>query len=133
MSSSSKPLARALHLLALLGLSAAYIQGGLVKLLNFPAATAEMAHFGLSPSAGFAVAVIVLELLAPALILSGRLRWLGALALCGFTLMATFVALRFWQLPPSQARFFAANAFFEHVGLAGGFLLVAWMDLTGRG
>ena len=26
-------------------------------------------------------------------------------------------------------RFMAANSFFEHLGLVGGFLLVAWLDL----
>jgi uncharacterized membrane protein YphA (DoxX/SURF4 family) len=44
-------------------------------------------------------------------------------------LLATFLALRFWELPMGQERFMAANSFFEHLGLAGGFLLVAWLDL----
>jgi uncharacterized membrane protein YphA (DoxX/SURF4 family) len=43
--------------------------------------------------------------------------------------MATLIALRFWELPQGQERFMAANAFFEHLGLVGGFLLVAWHDL----
>lgn len=122
----------ALRWIALLLLCAAYLQGGLQKALDFPSAIAEMNHFGLSPAAPLAIAVIVLELGAAALILAGRLRWLGALALALFTLMATFVALRFWQMPPGPARFGAANAFFEHLGLAGGFLLVAWHDLRER-
>jgi uncharacterized membrane protein YphA (DoxX/SURF4 family) len=122
----------ALRWIALLLLCAAYLQGGLQKALDFPSAIAEMNHFGLSPAAPLAIAVIVLELGAAALILAGRLRWLGALALALFTLMATFVALRFWQMPPGPARFGATNAFFEHLGLAGGFLLVAWHDLRER-
>ena len=91
-----------------------------------------MNHFGLSPAGPMAIVVIVLELGAAAMILTGRLRWLGALALAGFTLMATFVALRFWQMPVGQERFMAANSFFEHLGLVGGFLLVAWLDLKER-
>jgi Amidohydrolase family len=55
--------------------------------------------------------------------------WLAALALGGFTLMATMIALRFWELSAGHERFMAANAFFEHIGLVGGFLLVAWHDL----
>jgi uncharacterized membrane protein YphA (DoxX/SURF4 family) len=43
--------------------------------------------------------------------------------------VATGLALRFWELPIGQERFMAANAFFEHLGLIGGFLLVAWLDL----
>ena len=119
----------AVRWLALLLLCAAYLQGGLNKAMDFNAAIAEMNHFGLSPAAPLAVAVIVLELGAAALILTGRLRWLGALALGGFTLMATFVALRFWEMPAGHERFMAANSFFEHLGLVGGFLLVAWHDL----
>jgi hypothetical protein len=30
-------------------------------------------------------------------------------------------------------RFMAANSFYEHLGLAGGFLLVAWHDLARKG
>ncbi|ATE60559.1 DoxX family protein [Thauera sinica] len=120
---------RAARFIAYLGLCAAYLQGGLVKLTDFPGALGEMNHFGLSPAPLFAVLVIVLELGASAMILAGRLRWLGALGLAGFTLLATGIALRFWELPAGQERFMAANSFFEHLGLAGGFLLVAWLDL----
>lgn len=116
---------------ALLLLCAAYLQGGLVKAFDFDGAMAEMTHFGLAPSAPLAAGVVVLELGASALILSGRLRWLGALMLAAFTLGATFLALRFWEMPQPQ-RFGAANAFFEHLGLVGGFILVAWVDWKER-
>lgn len=119
----------ALRFVAYLGLCAAYLQGGLVKLTDFSGAIGEMQHFGLAPAPLFAVLVIALELGASAMILIGRLRWLGALALGAFTLLATLLALRFWELPAGQERFMAANSFFEHLGLVGGFLLVAWLDL----
>jgi len=122
---------RAVRWAALLLLCAAYLQGGFNKAVDFNAAIAEMNHFGLSPAAPLAIAVIVLELGAAALILTGFLRWLGALALGGFTLLATFVALRFWEMPQPE-RFMAANSFFEHLGLVGGFLLAAWHDLKER-
>jgi uncharacterized membrane protein YphA (DoxX/SURF4 family) len=118
--------------IALLLLCAAYLQGGFNKATDFPAAIAEMNHFGLSPAGPMAAAVIALEFGASALILSGIYRWLGALALAAFTLMATFVALRFWGMPLGPERFMAANSFFEHLGLVGGFLLVAWHDLKER-
>jgi len=120
---------RAARMIAYLALCAAYLQGGLVKLFDFPGAVGEMTHFGLSPASVFAGAVILLELGASAMILIGWLRWLGALGLAGFTLLATGIALRFWELPAGQERFMATNSFFEHLGLAGGFLLVAWLDL----
>lgn len=117
-----------LHWVALLLLCAAYLQGGLVKLVDFSGAVAEMRHFGLSPAAPMAAATIALELGASLMILTGFGRWLGALALAAFTLAATFMANRFWSAPP-EAQFMMANAFFEHLGLVGGFLLVAWHDL----
>lgn len=118
----------AVHWLALLLLCAAYLQGGLVKAFDLPGAVAEMRHFGLAPAAPLALAVIALELGASIMILTGRLRWLAALALALFTLAATFLANRFWEAPP-EARGMAANGFFEHLGLVGAFLLVAWRDL----
>lgn len=119
------------HWVALLALCSAYIQGGLTKLFDFAGAIAEMNHFGLTPAMPFAIATIVLELAAPFAILSGKYRWQGALALAGFTLVATFLANRFWELAPPE-RLMTANAFFEHLGLAGAFALVAWHDLRDR-
>jgi uncharacterized membrane protein YphA (DoxX/SURF4 family) len=119
---------RPVHFIALLGLCAAYIQGGLDKLLDFNAAIAETQSFGLPFAAAATAATIVTELAGSALILTGIYRWLGALWLAGFTLFATFVANRFWEMQPPQ-RFMAENSFFEHFGLIGGFLLVAWLDL----
>jgi uncharacterized membrane protein YphA (DoxX/SURF4 family) len=114
--------------LALLGLCAAYVQGGLVKATDFAGAIAEQQHFGIVPAVPFAIATIVTELLGSALVLTGFYRWLGALWLAGFTLIATFIANRFWELPQPE-RFMVENGFFEHLGLVGGFLLAAWTDL----
>lgn len=117
--------------LALLALCAAYLQGGVVKLFDFAGAIAEMQHFGLSPAAPMAAAVIVLELGASALILSGRFRWAGALALALFTFSANFMANAFWQASGPE-RGMLMNGFFEHIGLVGAFVYVAWYDLKGR-
>ena len=117
--------------LALLALCAAYLQGGLDKAFDFAGAVAETQHFGLPFAAPLAALTIVVELGASLLILSGVKRWAGALVLAGFTLFATFVANRFWEMAPPE-RFMAENAFFEHIGLIGGFVLVAWHDLKQR-
>ncbi len=115
---------------SLLALCAAYIQGPLNKIFDFNGALAEMDHFGLHPAAFFAVAVILFELTASAMVVSGFLRWVVALALAGFTLLATFIALRFWEMAPGMDRMMATNAFFEHLGLAGAFVFVAAYDLA---
>lgn len=122
---------RALHWLALLLLCAAYLQGGLNKLLDFGSAVGEMRHFGLAPAAPLAAAVVAGELGAAAMVLSGRLRWLGAAWLALFTVAASFIANRYWEMTGME-RFMAANSFYEHLGLAGGFLLVAWHDVGGK-
>ncbi|WP_425965117.1 DoxX family protein [Rhizobium nepotum] len=116
--------------IALLALCAAYIQGPLTKILDFNGALAEMEHFGLRPAVFFAVIVIIFELTASAMVVTGFLRWAGALALASFTLLATYIALRFWEMAPGMERTMAANAFFEHLGLAGAFVMVAAIDLT---
>ncbi len=119
------------HWLALLALCGAYIQGGLVKAFDFAGAVGEMNHFGLAPAAPLAAVVIALELGATLLILTGRWRWLGALLLAVFTLGATFVANRYWEAS-GHDRFMQMNAFFEHLGLVGAFVLVAWHDRRSR-
>lgn len=124
-------LLRSITSLALLALCSAYLVGGITKLLDFSAAVAEMAHFGLAPAAPLAAATIALELGASVLILIGKQRWLGAVALALFTLAASLLANRFWLLAGAD-RFMAKNAFFEHLGLAGAFLLIALYDRASR-
>ena len=45
-----------------------------------------------------------------------------------FIALLGLAANRFWEMQPPQ-RFMVENSFFEHLGLIGGFLLVAWLDL----
>jgi len=115
-------------LLARLLLVSAYLEGGIAKLADWPAAVAEQAHFGITPPAPWAFATIVVELTGSLLVLSGRLAWIGAALLGGFTLCAALVANAFWGMPPGPGRFAATNAFLEHLGLVGGFILVALRD-----
>ncbi|OFA01800.1 DoxX family protein [Duganella sp. HH101] len=117
-----------LRWICLLLICAAYLQGGINKLMDFQSAVGEMQHFGLSPAGPMAALVIAGELGASLLILSGFYRWLGAGYLAVFTLMATLLANRYWEIAGPE-RFMAANGFYEHLGLAGAFLLVAWHDL----
>jgi uncharacterized membrane protein YphA (DoxX/SURF4 family) len=111
--------------LARLALVGAYLLGGVVKLADWPGAVAEQAHFGLAPPALWAAVTIAVELIGPLLILSGRLVWLGAGMLGVFTLLAAITANAFWTMPAGAERLAATNAFFEHLGLIGGFVLAA--------
>lgn len=62
--------------------------------------------------------------------------WIALLALCSAYLLGGLTKLflfdgRFWELAPPE-RIATANACFEHLGLVGAFLLVAWHDLRRR-
>jgi uncharacterized membrane protein YphA (DoxX/SURF4 family) len=110
---------------ARVALVSAYLLGGVVKLTHFPAAVAEQAHFGMNPPELWAALTIAVELIGSTLILRGRWVWLGAGMLGVFTLLAAVTANAFWAMPQGQERFAATNAFFEHIGLIGGFALAA--------
>jgi uncharacterized membrane protein YphA (DoxX/SURF4 family) len=110
--------------LARLGLTSAYLLGGVVKLTSFSAAIAEQEHFGFHPGWAWAMAAIVVELVGSLLVITGRLVWLGAGALGVLTAVATFAASPFWTMQGHE-RFVATNTFFEHLGLIAGFVMVA--------
>ena len=117
--------------LARIALASAYAVGGLNKLLDFHGAIAEQAHFGLHPPAFFAGLTIAVELIGSALLVSGRFLWLGAGTLAVFTALATLIAHPFWNMV-GQERFFATNAFFEHLGLIAGFAMAAMLERCAR-
>ena len=99
------------------------------KTANFPAAVAEVAALGLPAPRATGAAVIALQAGAPAMILLDWFAWAAALALAGFTLLATFLAHRFWALPADR-RASARTVFVEHLSIFGGLLLVAAADLA---
>jgi uncharacterized membrane protein YphA (DoxX/SURF4 family) len=111
-------------LAARVGLTGAYILGGLAKLSDFSAAVAEQEHLGLHPGWLWAALAIAVETTGPVLIISGRLVWLGAGALGVLTAVAALAANHFWTMS-GPARFAATNGFFEHIGLIAGFVMAA--------
>jgi uncharacterized membrane protein YphA (DoxX/SURF4 family) len=109
---------------ARLALTTAYLLGGLTKLLNFSAAIAEQERFGFRPGWLWAALTLLIELGGSALILSGYAVWLGAGALGCLTAIAMLKADKFWTKSGAE-RLTQANTFFEHLGLIGGFVLIA--------
>jgi uncharacterized membrane protein YphA (DoxX/SURF4 family) len=109
---------------ARIALTSAYVLGGLTKLLNFSGAIAEQEAFGLRPGKLWACISILIEFGGSALVISGYFVWVGAGALGVLTAIAMLLADRFWTLQ-GQARFAAANTFFEHLGLIAGLALAA--------
>jgi uncharacterized membrane protein YphA (DoxX/SURF4 family) len=109
---------------ARLALVSAFLIGGLTKLSDFNAAIAEQEHFGLHPAWLWAALAIIIELGGSALVMLGRLVWLGAGGLGVLTAVAMLTANDFWHLT-GHDRFMALNAFFEHLGLIAGLVIVS--------
>ncbi|MBR0781128.1 DoxX family protein [Bradyrhizobium iriomotense] len=112
-------------------LVSAFLIGGIQKLVDFPAAVAEQAHFGLQPAWLWAAAAIIVELGGSALVILGRWIWLGAGGLGVLTAVAMLTANDFWA-KAGHDRFLAVNAFFEHLGLIAGLVLVSILSLRQR-
>jgi uncharacterized membrane protein YphA (DoxX/SURF4 family) len=109
---------------ARLALVSAFLIGGLTKLSDFGAAIAEQEHFGLHPGWLWAALAIIIELGGSALVMLGRPVWLGAGGLGVLTAVAMLTANDFWHLT-GHDRFMALNAFFEHLGLIAGLVIVS--------
>jgi uncharacterized membrane protein YphA (DoxX/SURF4 family) len=110
--------------LARLALVSAYLIGGFNKLFDFAGAIAEQEHFGLHPGWLWASVVIIVELVGSVLVVANRWVWLGAGALGVLTAVAMLTANNFWVMADHD-RFMALNAFFEHLGLIAGLVVVA--------
>lgn len=115
-----------LMLAARLALGSAFLASAVTKTLDFNGAVGEVRGLtGLEPAAVFAVLVILTQYSGSILlILGGRLVWVGAALLSGFTFVATMVAHDFWnKVGGAAAR--DLTTFLEHMGLIGGFFLAA--------
>jgi transmembrane protein len=102
-----------------------YWTSGLAKLADLGGALAEAAHFGLHPAALVVATTILIQIGGSALLILGRLAWLGAGALGVFTALATIIAHPFWKVSDPLVRFHERNTFLEHAGLIGGLILAA--------
>jgi uncharacterized membrane protein YphA (DoxX/SURF4 family) len=118
--------------IARIALVSAFLIGGIQKITDFATAAAEQAHFGLQPAWLWAAAAITVELGGSALIIVGRWVWLGAGGLGILTAVAMFVANDFWS-KTGHEQFLAVNAFFEHLGLIAGLVLVSVLSLRPQG
>ena len=107
-------------------LCSAYIWSGITKLLEFESTVAHFASRFKLPAPRAAVTItIIVQLGGPAMITTGWMAPLGAIALAVFTIAATVVAYPFWTQKGVERRR-NIETFLEHVGLAAAFLLVVW-------
>ncbi|WP_028232172.1 DoxX family protein [Paraburkholderia mimosarum] len=108
--------------LARLALVSAFLIGGIDKAMNFGAAIAEQAHFGLRPAALWAALAVAVEIGGSLCVIFRRFVWIGAGGLGILTIVAMLVANDFWN-QTGVARFMALNGFFEHLGLVAALVL----------
>jgi uncharacterized membrane protein YphA (DoxX/SURF4 family) len=112
-------------------LCSAYLFAGVTKLLNFRGATSEQIHFGLHPGWLWAAVAVVVELVAPIMVICNQLVWFAAGSLCVLTGIAVVVLAADARSLRGDARIMAVGGLFERIGLIAGFVLVAILGSRG--
>ncbi len=101
-----------------------FLPAGISKIGGFAGTVGYIASKGLPlPSLGAVIAIVVEVVGGLALIAGFGTRW-AALALAGFTLVATFVFHNFWGVPADQAMM-QQLMFFKNIAVVGGLLVLA--------
>ena len=118
----------------IIGICLPFILSGVAKLSNPGAAAGEVAGLGLPMPVLFAWLTIVVQLggSLAAVFTHGRIAALGALALAGFTVVATLLAHAFWSAPEAD-KMAQTNIFFEHASITFGLIFVAWCKWRAAG
>jgi len=113
-----------LALVARLLLAAVFLPAGLSKITGFAGTVGYITSVGMPmPTVAAGVAVLVEVLGGLALILGLGTRW-AALALAGFTLVASVFFHAYWNLPADQ-QMMQQLMFFKNIGITGGLLALA--------
>jgi transmembrane protein len=101
-----------------------YWFAGLGFLLNFPGAVDMVRSFGLEPAELMAALTILILLIGSAMVIDGRLAWLGAGMLGLFTLATIPIVHHFWTMT-GQAAVQARLESEEHITVIGGLILTS--------
>jgi putative oxidoreductase len=113
-----------LSLVGRLLLALLFIPAGISKISGFEGTVGYIASVGLPLPALAAIGTIALEIGAGLMLAVGwKARW-AALALAGFTLLATILFHNFWAMPADKA-FVQQLMFFKNIAVVGGLLVVA--------
>lgn len=113
--------------LALVGrllLALLFLPAGISKIGGFAGTVGYIASKGLPMATAAAVITVVLEIVASLALIAGfGTRW-AALALAGFTVVATFIFHNFWAMPADQAMM-QQLMFYKNIAVVGGLLVLA--------
>jgi len=120
----NKTALNALDLAGRLLLVALFLPAGIGKLTGFAGTVGYISSVGLPlPSVAAALAAVV-EIGGALALLFGFGTRLAALALAGFTLVASFFFHAYWAVPADQA-FVQQLMFFKNIAVTGGLLVLA--------
>ena len=117
-------LASGLILLLRCGLAVVFLYAGADKLRHWRESLDEVTSLGLPAPRLFTALTIVTQIIGGAMVITGIFAALGAVALAGFTILATVLGHRFWLLRGQPARREFTTAL-EHVSIVSGLLLLA--------
>jgi putative oxidoreductase len=117
-------------LLARLLMCAVYIWSGIGKALDWPGGLAEISAAGLPLAPILLSATILVQILGGLSLALGFWARLGALALAGFTLVASVLFHNFWVATDPILYQHQMATFLEHIAIIGGFTALA---ATGSG
>ncbi|WP_448190838.1 DoxX family protein [Azospirillum sp. sgz301742] len=108
-------------LLARLLIGAIFVQSGFGKLTGLAAFTASMEGMGVPMASVTAPVGACVEFFGGLAIVLGAWTWLAAILVAGFTVVASFIAHRFWDAPADQ-RMMQNIQFMKNVAIVGGLL-----------
>jgi uncharacterized membrane protein YphA (DoxX/SURF4 family) len=108
-------------LIARLLMSLVFLASGIEKALHWSAGLAEIEAAGLPLAPAMLAATVVTQLGGGLSLALGLWARLGALALAGFTVLATVLFHAFWNASGPAAEH-ELTTFLEHVAMVGGFL-----------
>lgn len=108
-----------------LALGGLFVLAGLGHFRTMDAATGLMARHGVPYPRLLLIIGSVFQTTAGALLMTGKFVLFAAFGLIVFTITATAMVLRFWELPEGPERRGMSNAFLSNLGVVGGLLLAA--------
>ena len=121
---AAPPTEGAALLLGRLALAAIFLWSGFGKLTNLGGFANSLAHQGVPAPWVLAVVGACVEFFGGLAVAVGfRARW-AALLMVAFTIVATLIAHRFWEVQDAAARTGQAINFMKNVAIVGGFLLL---------
>lgn len=114
----------ALLLVARVALAAIFVQSGLSKLTDLDGFVAGMDAQGVPAAALLAPLGAVVEFFGGVALVVGAYARPAALAVAGFTVVATLIAHRFWAYPAEQQAM-QSTQFMKNLAITGGLLALA--------